>query len=97
MSDVEAACQDYCDEVALCVTVTPTRFVYPKGNEPEAVVGLIAYPRFPQSDGEIDAIAVDLARALMRRCGQNRVTVTTPDHSMMLCKEDDDDKENQDQ
>lgn len=84
IEEAEAICQEYCDEVSLCVTVTPTRFIYKKGNEPGCIVGLINYPRFPSTPEEIFDKAVNLANLLMIELGQFRVTIQAPDKVKML-------------
>lgn len=38
-------CRAFCDEEGLCVTVTPTTYVYTGGEEDGVIVGLINYPR----------------------------------------------------
>lgn len=82
--EIEAVCQKYCDELGLCVTVTPTRFIYTDGSEPGAAVGLINYPRFPSSAGEIMEHAIGLASLLRESLGQNRVSVVFPHETAML-------------
>ena len=81
---VEYHCQKHVDSVGLCVTVTPTKYIYTNGNETGVVVGLINYPRFPSSPEEIQAKALDLARILKKELCQHRVTVMFPDKTIML-------------
>jgi len=87
-------CHQYCDKVGLCVTVTPTRFIYSRGGgiedgyEDGCFVRLIAYPRFPQSRFDIVGLALDLAKMLMKHFGQNRVSVITSDQTYLIEKED---------
>jgi len=88
IDEVYKICQDYCDEVGLCVTVTPTKFVYTKGNEPGAIVGLINYPRFPAKPGEIDQHAANLATMLMPPLCQKRCTIVTPKRTIMIEQDD---------
>ena len=88
ISEIELVCQKYCDEVGLCVTVTPTKYIYKSGNEPGAIIGLINYPRFPKSSDEIDQHMADIAVLLMPKLHQKRCTIVTPDRTIMIEKED---------
>jgi hypothetical protein len=72
------ACQAHCDEVGLCVTVTPTTYVYTQGAEAGVIVGLINYPRFPSEPLLIEAKAVELGTKLREALGQESFTVQTP-------------------
>ena len=80
----EAICQEYVDRIGLCVTVTPTRFVYKDGCEPGAAVGLINYPRFPSNRADIRKKALELASLLMLGLKQQRVSVVCSDETIML-------------
>jgi len=80
----EEICQDYVDKVGLCVTITPTKYIYTKGNEPGAIIGLIQYPRFPDKEENIKKKTLDLAELLMLQLGQFKVTVNFPDEVVML-------------
>lgn len=81
---VDEICQEYCDEVGLCVTVTDTKYIYTKGNEPGYIIGLINYPRFPKSPPEIVYHAGILAEKLMINMRQKRVTIVTPSETFLL-------------
>ena len=67
-----------------CVTITPTQFVYKDGWENGVIIGWIQYPRFPRSKEDIKGRAVKLGYLLMETFKQNRITITTPDESIML-------------
>jgi len=73
------ACREFCDKEGLCVTVTPTSYVYTNGEEDGVIVGLINYPRFPAEAGQIYATANALAERLCEVLGQQSFTVQTPD------------------
>jgi len=75
---IKAACQNYCDTKGLCVTVTPTDYIYTGGHETGATVRLINYPRFPKSDKEIEDIAEELAHVILVEAGQESFTIETP-------------------
>ena len=81
---VEMLVDDFVNEIKDCVTITPTQFRYVNGNEPGVIVGWINYPRFPQPPEELTKRAIDLAEILMCALGQNRVSITTPDKTYML-------------
>jgi len=76
---VETVCREFCDKEGLCVTVTPTTYVYTGGQENGVIVGLINYPRFPSEVGAIYATATALAEELCAKTGQQSFTVQTPD------------------
>src|SRR4051812_37270009 len=74
-------CRAFCDEEGLCVTVTPTTYVYTGGEEAGVIVGLINYPRFPSEPSDILTIAKLLALELMYKLEQSSVSVQTPDET----------------
>lgn len=75
---IEFECQKYCDEVGLCVTVEPVKFIYTGGDETGARVGLINYPRFPESNtGDILVKAENLLDILIEKCDQRSGTIVT--------------------
>ncbi len=84
VEEAEEICQEFVDDVGLCVTVTPTKFVYTNGREPGVIVGLINYPRFPSEPEDIKAKAVRLAMNLLKAFGQKRVSVVCTDETIML-------------
>jgi hypothetical protein len=65
----------YCYRVGLCVTVTPTTFIYTGGEEEGFVVGLLNYPRFPKTLDEIREHATLIAKQLLHGCQQRSVLV----------------------
>ena len=75
-------CRQFCDEEGLCVTVTPTAYVYTGGEEAGVIVGLINYPRFPKGPSEIVQTATLLALELMHKLEQESVSVQTPDETL---------------
>lgn len=92
---VRHICSKYVNKVGLCVTVTPTDFVYSTSceipsyaGEPGAVIGLINYPRFPADVVTIKAKAVELAIILGKELDQHRVTISFPDETVMLGEHD---------
>jgi len=76
---VEQLCQSFCDTDKVAVTVTDTQFFYPEGNEPGFIIGLINYPRFPSTEGEVFDHALALAEWLTERLDQFRCSIFTPE------------------
>lgn len=81
-SDIEDQCRTYCDEVGLCVTCTPTTFVYTYGETEGYIVGLINYPRFPSNPEAIWAHAEALAARLCIEANQQSYTIQAPDKTV---------------
>lgn len=77
-------CRAYCDEIGLCVTVTPTLYVYRGGQEPGVAVGLINYPRFPSTPEEIRRKALRLAELLKEGMQQRGASIVFPDETVWL-------------
>jgi len=77
-------CQEYVDGVSLCVTLTPTEFIYVHGREKGVKIGLINYPRFPEEDFQIKIYAMNLAEKLMIAFQQCRVSIVMPSETIML-------------
>lgn len=88
MNEVRQICQEYVDTVGLCVTLTGTHYIYSKGEEPGAVVGLINYPRFPCSEEGLKEHALNLASRLRKKLEQKRCSVVMPKETIMLGEED---------
>lgn len=90
MEEARQVCREYCDKVGLCVTLSPTEYIYKDGSEPGCIVGLINYPRFPSYSEEIRQHAYELAERLRQRCEQYKVTVLFPDTTVLLGRPDTD-------
>lgn len=79
--DIDTAKQALRHEVlreGLCVTVTPTSFIYSGGEEQGFVVGLVNYPRFPSEPEQIKDRADAIADLLIEACAQWSALVVTP-------------------
>jgi hypothetical protein len=61
----------------MCVTVTPTTFIYTGGEETGLHVGLVNYPRFPSEPQVIHDLAVRLATGLVYECCQKTALVVS--------------------
>lgn len=90
VSDAENICRAYCDESGFCVTVTPTNYIFTRGEEDGFIVGLINYPRFPRSPDVIWKRAEELAAMLRDNLGQDSYTIQAPDKSVWISFRDQD-------
>lgn len=81
---VENICQEFCDDIGFCVTVTHTKYVYTDGWEQGAIVGIINYPRFPSTEKTLENRTLLLATELMLKLEQKRITIDFPKHTIML-------------
>lgn len=66
---IELICRKYV-ETGLCITITPTKYVYTGGAEDGAIIGFINYARFPNTKGNIFELAVELGREIIEQTGQ---------------------------
>ena len=71
-------CAGYCMEVGLCVTVTPTTYVYTGGEEEGFIVGLRHYPRFPTTMYQLMRHADALAERLISGLHQHSAMLVSP-------------------
>jgi hypothetical protein len=76
--------QERADKGGMCVTVTPTTFIYKDGTEPGFIIGCINYPRFPENPLDIKTKALEIAEAMLLLFGQNRVSVVCSDETITL-------------
>lgn len=81
---VEDIIQRWVDGIGMCVTVTRTKYVYTKGNEPGIIVGFINYPRFPSTPGDIAYRVFDLAQILLKECKQMQLSIVFPDETILF-------------
>ena len=77
-------CQKYCDEVGMCVSVTPTTYIYTNGVEDGCIVGFINYPRFPQTQEQILTHAKNIGCLLKDGYKQCKISIDTPDKTIMI-------------
>ena len=85
---LRSVCQKYCDETGFCVTYTETDYIYTKGKEPGAIVGIINYPRFPSDAKTLRERAITLAKLLQKASNQYKVTIVMPNETVMIERED---------
>lgn len=70
-----------CMRKGLCVTITPTSYIYTGGEEVGYVVELINYPRFPSQTADISERARALALMLRDETFQHSVLVQEPSNT----------------
>lgn len=75
-SEVREFLSEIINENPICLSITPTEFLYKDGWEPGVVIGLINYSRFPKESDEIRIRALDIANKLMKKFRQRRVSLT---------------------
>lgn len=71
-----------CMKEGLCVTITPTDYIYTGGEETGYVVELITYARFPKTKTQLWVRAVELAERLRLETYQHSATVMSPERSL---------------
>lgn len=75
--------QRHAIDFPMCVTLTPTSFIYTGGREDGFAVGFINYPRFPVEDfDEIFNKAGVLADRLLHELGQHSYCIATPEKTL---------------
>ena len=80
---IEDLCQEFCTKIQdLCVTVTPTTYVYKYGRQEGAIIGLINYPRFPCTKDELRATATKLADFLLDKTNNASYSIMGPDETI---------------
>ena len=85
---IKNLCSRYCMNVGFCVTVTQTDFVYTGGVESGAIVGVVSYPRFPDSSANLRKKAIDLANLLIVKTYQWSALVVTSEESIWITVRD---------
>ncbi len=88
------ACLEFCTREGLCVTVTPTTYIYRGGACEGVVVGLINYARFPNEEDIIFRVALRLARVLKAHLNQGSYTVQDYRESLFFSTRDEDQTQN---
>lgn len=77
-------CRKYCMDTGFCVTVAECEFVYTGGQESGVRVGIINYPRFPDSPENLLTRAMDLAERLRAELCQHSYSIVTPDTTIWV-------------
>lgn len=86
LADARRACRRECFDTGLCVTVTPTEFIYTGGAESGVCVGLVNYPRFPSTPEDIWNKAVNLARSLIVGLSQHSALIQASDKTLWITR-----------
>ena len=86
IADARRSLRQQAMEEGLCVTLTPTTFIYTAGAEEGVAVGFINYPRFPKTPGVIWGRAVEVAERLMVDMCQHSACVVGPDETLWLTR-----------
>lgn len=83
VSLAKQVCREEYFKQGLCVTVTvtPTTYIYPGGQEEGFFVELINCPRFPAAKPEVMARAESLAKKLQERLCQHSYTIADHDET----------------
>lgn len=84
IDDVENVLQVYCDLHGFAFTITPTKFIYTNGNEQGCIVGIINYPRFPNTEEKLKEISLEMGQILLERFKQQRLSIVCSDETIML-------------
>lgn len=84
VEDVSKELRAFADSVGFCVSLTSTEFIYTDGQEPGVIVGIINYPRFPETPLSLRSKAIHIAAMLGKKFQQLRVSVVMPEATAML-------------
>lgn len=86
IADARRVIRDECWYEGLCVTVTPTTFIYTGGEEVGVIVGFVNYPRFPKTPEDINVRARLLAERLMGALYQRTCLIVMPAETHWLSR-----------
>ncbi len=79
VQDARRLMREFCYGTPLCVTITPTTFVYMGGAEEGVAIGFVNYPRFPTSPGALLEVAERVAERLIDEMHQHSALLVAPD------------------
>lgn len=77
-------CREYCMAVGLCVTIENIEFIYTGGSELGIKIGLINYPRFPDTIDNIRSKANVLAEILRKELCQHSYSIVDTEKTNWL-------------
>lgn len=75
-----------CLRDGLCVTIEPTLFIYTGGEEQGYVVGLVNYPRFPDTAEAINQRARAIAEMLLTNTHQLSALIVSPQDTTWITR-----------
>lgn len=87
-AEAKRICAHWCYEIGCCVTVTETEFIYTGGRETGAIVGMVNYPRFPDSRERIWSQAEQLAERLIVGLAQHSALVQGDEAAQWMTRRD---------
>lgn len=90
VGDAKRSIRRQCLEEGLCVTVTPTTFIYTAGAEEGVAVGLVNYPRFPKPQTAIWDRAKRVAEQLMIDLYQHSALIVGPTETLWMTRRPED-------
>lgn len=73
-----------CYREGLCVTVTPTTFIYTGGEETGFAIGFVNYPRFAHERGSRYERARSVASSLVAECCQKTALIVATDRTELI-------------
>lgn len=73
----EMLCRKVCFPKGLCVTIEKTKYIYAGGAEDGVCVGLIQYPKFPETVADLMKKAILLGKQLAEENHQWSFTIIT--------------------
>lgn len=88
LNTVKLACQEFCLAGGLCVTVTPSTYIYCGGLEEGYCVRLINYPKYPTTHEKLIAVAKRLGITILNKTFQHSVLVQTSSSTFWYTKRD---------
>jgi len=86
VDDVKRICREYTWNHGLCVTITPTDYIYTGGEESGVIIEIINYPRFPATSTKIAETAINLGMNLVHGLHQRSFSVMTPDETVRFSR-----------
>jgi len=84
LDEVKDFLQDYVNKSGLCITISPTSFIYRGGREEGIIIGLINYLRFPTQLKKLEQIAEEIASLCKEKYNPKRVSIEYQDRTIML-------------
>lgn len=84
LQEAEDIIRSFIEEFRFGITITPTKFMYPGEKENGLILGIINYPRFPDTEYELTKKTLNLAKYCLNAFKQYRCSVVFPNETVML-------------